>query len=68
MPGRGRADAYRDYHHPDGFARQVPIATVVDDWPPPGRDWFDDDPALGPDGAPGTPTTAPRAAPISEAS
>jgi hypothetical protein len=68
VPGRGRGEDYRPYHHPDGFARQVPIASVVDDWPPPGKDWFDDDPVLAPDGEPGTPATAPRARQVVEPS
>jgi ribosomal protein S18 acetylase RimI-like enzyme len=68
VPGRGRGEDYRPYHHPDGFARQVPIASVVDDWPPPGKDWFDDDPALATDGEPGTPATAPRARQVVEPS
>jgi hypothetical protein len=66
MPGRAEGEGYRPYHHPDGFLRQVPVSTVVDDWPPPGRHWFDADPVLAPDGEPGTPSTAPRPDPVAE--
>lgn len=64
VPGRAGADPdYRDYHHPEGFARQPLVAEVEDQWPPPGDDWFDRSPVLDDDGRPGVPDTAPRLLP-----
>jgi hypothetical protein len=61
MPGRPRSgDLYRDYHHPDGFAKAPMDAVVSDDWFWTGPEWFDNDHPTGPDGRPATPETLPR--------
>ena len=66
MPGRPRSgDGYRDYHHPEGFARRTVERTaaeveLVDDWLWSGPEWFDNDHPTGNDGRPATPETLPR--------
>lgn len=62
MPGRPRTgDGYRDYHHPEGFARRDTSGMVVSDgWMWPGPEWFDNDHPVGEDGRPATPETLPR--------
>jgi hypothetical protein len=63
VPGRTRGDEYRDYHHAEGFARQKLSADVVNDWPPPGPDYFDNEPVLDVEGNLGTPATVERPTP-----
>ena len=61
MPGRVRSgDGYRDYHHPDGFARFPHEFEVSDSWMWPGADRFDNDHVLDADGNKGLPDTAVR--------
>jgi hypothetical protein len=62
MPGRPRSgDGYRNYHHPEGFARRdVSHLVVSDDWMWSGPEWFDNDHPMGDDGKPATPETLPR--------
>jgi hypothetical protein len=62
MPGRPRSgEGYRNYHHPEGFARRdVGHLVVSDDWMWPGPEWFDNDHPVGSDGRPATPETLPR--------
>ena len=63
MPGRPRSgEGYRDYHHPEGFARRdtAQPESISDDWMWPGPEWFDNDHPMGTDGKPATPETLPR--------
>ncbi len=64
MPGRPRSgDGYRNYHHPEGFARRTTRGSnieVADGWMWPGPEWFDNDHPTGADGRPATPETLPR--------
>jgi hypothetical protein len=62
MPGRPRSgDGYRNYHHPEGFARRTAgHLEVSDDWMWEGPEWFDNDHPVGADGRPATPETLPR--------
>ncbi len=68
MPGRPRSgEGYRDYHHPEGFARRTTEQTaaeivVSNDWMWSGPEWFDNDHPTGSDGRPATPETLPREA------
>ena len=64
MPGRPRSGkGYRDYHHPEGFARRTAEMSLADDWMWPGPEWFDNDHTLDADGRPALPETLPRALP-----
>ena len=62
MPGRPRSgEGYRDYHHPEGFARRSTRGSnieVADDWMWPGPEWFDNDHPVGKRRAPGHPRDA----------
>lgn len=63
MPGRPRSgENYRDYHHPEGFARRR-AAAVSDGWMWPGPEWFDNDHPLDANGQPALPETLPRELP-----
>ncbi|MEI2697042.1 MAG: hypothetical protein V9E94_01410 [Microthrixaceae bacterium] len=63
MPGRPRSgEGYRNYHHPEGFARRgrEPPGGCPTTGCGPGPEWFDNDHPVGSDGRPATPETLPR--------
>lgn len=64
MPGRARSgDKYRDYHHPEGFARQKEHPEFSDGWMWPGPEWFDNEHPQDSEGRPAVPETLPRELP-----
>ena len=61
MPGRPRSgDLYRDYHHPEGFARGELSSEVCNSWLYVGDEWFDNDHPLDAEGNKALPETMSR--------
>jgi hypothetical protein len=61
VPGRPRSgEQYRDYHHPDGFARGELTSEVCDAWHYVGDEWFDNDHPLDREGNRALLETLPR--------